>query len=318
MHRRCRACRRPARWRYPLVASADSDASPRPDRRVKGCLLASGYWPPGPFRPEPVVRTTGPGKGFRVDQPPLNAMLQSALDCGDDRELRTALAAGSGLPGPGLNLRLVHELAGAVGDVVQRADPPVKRLAGLLNGWARLSVDEAPGDRPEVILPCVAVAAYGEVAAARPDCWDDEMAKLRRAAGELRGWTRDDDPLVVRAAAAGVAEPRLLGEGARAAPPLRCRAVTDPNPDAAATDQRDPTVDRATVTIAAPAETVWDMVADVTRMGEWSPECYACRWIGKRRGPVAGARFAGFNKRGWVRWVTTNEVVEAERGRAFV
>jgi uncharacterized protein YndB with AHSA1/START domain len=94
--------------------------------------------------------------------------------------------------------------------------------------------------------------------------------------------------------------------------------VTDPNPDAAGTDQRDPTVDRATVTIAAPAETVWDMVADVTRMGEWSPECYACRWIGKRREPVVGARFAGFNKRGRARWVTTNEVVEAERGRTFV
>ncbi|HLM29806.1 MAG TPA: hypothetical protein VK360_07780 [Acidimicrobiales bacterium] len=28
-----------------------------------------------------------------MDQPPLNALLQSALDCGDDRELRTALAA---------------------------------------------------------------------------------------------------------------------------------------------------------------------------------------------------------------------------------
>jgi dimethylaniline monooxygenase (N-oxide forming) len=97
--------------------------------------------------------------------------------------------------------------------------------------------------------------------------------------------------------------------------------VTEPTPDTAdnaRTDQRDPTVDRATVTIAATAETVWDMVADVTRMGEWSPECYACRWIGKRRGPVAGARFAGFNKRGRARWVTTNEVVEAERGRAFV
>jgi dimethylaniline monooxygenase (N-oxide forming) len=97
--------------------------------------------------------------------------------------------------------------------------------------------------------------------------------------------------------------------------------VTEPTPDTAdnaRTDQRDPTGNRATVTIAATAETVWDMVADVTRMGEWSPECYACRWIGKRHEPVVGARFAGFNKRGRARWVTTNEVVEAERGRTFV
>jgi dimethylaniline monooxygenase (N-oxide forming) len=74
----------------------------------------------------------------------------------------------------------------------------------------------------------------------------------------------------------------------------------------------------ASLHIEAPPEALYALVADVTRMGEWSPECYACRWIGKRRGPVAGARFAGFNKRGRARWVTTNEVGEAERGRTFV
>jgi hypothetical protein len=45
-------------------------------------------------------------------------------------------------------------------------------------------------------------------------------ADWARAARELRGWSGDDDPLVVRAAAAGLAEPRLLGEGARAADAL--------------------------------------------------------------------------------------------------
>src|SRR5918995_4406007 len=214
MHRRCRACRRPARWRYPLVASVDSDANPRPDRRVKVCRQDTGV----PTFPAP-SRWSGPPitrKAFEVDQPPLNALLQSALASGDDRELRTALAAGSGLPGPRLNLRLVDELAGAVGDVVRRADPPVERLAGLLDGWARLSVDEAPGDRPEVILPCAAVAAYGEVAAARPDWWDDEMAKLRRAA-------RDRRP---RPAVGGEGEPQqgaapALAPGGRVPPPAR-------------------------------------------------------------------------------------------------
>lgn len=77
-------------------------------------------------------------------------------------------------------------------------------------------------------------------------------------------------------------------------------------------------VDVVSVTIAASPEAVWDMVADVTRMGEWSPECYSCRWVGSRREPVVGARFVGFNRRGWARWLTTNQVEEAERGRAFV
>jgi dimethylaniline monooxygenase (N-oxide forming) len=77
-------------------------------------------------------------------------------------------------------------------------------------------------------------------------------------------------------------------------------------------------VDTASVTVAAAPGDIWDMVSDVTRMGEWSPECTGCRWIGKHRTAEVGARFVGFNKRGWARWATTNEVVEAERGRAFV
>lgn len=97
-------------------------------------------------------------------------------------------------------------------------------------------------------------------------------------------------------------------------------AMADPDPDtqAAEASSTAPPVDEASVVIDAPADVVWDMVADVTRMGEWSPECYSCRWVGRRREPVVGARFVGFNKRGWARWITTNEVVEAERGRAFV
>jgi dimethylaniline monooxygenase (N-oxide forming) len=78
-----------------------------------------------------------------------------------------------------------------------------------------------------------------------------------------------------------------------------------------------PLVDSVSVTIRADAGDLWDMVSDVTRMGEWSPECTSGRWIGKPRGPVVGARFVGFNRRGWARWATTNEVVEAERGKAF-
>jgi len=77
------------------------------------------------------------------------------------------------------------------------------------------------------------------------------------------------------------------------------------------------TLDSASVTVAADAGTLWDMVSDVTRMGEWSPECTGGRWLGKRRTPVVGARFVGFNRRGLARWATTNEVVESARGTAF-
>ena len=92
---------------------------------------------------------------------------------------------------------------------------------------------------------------------------------------------------------------------------------TGPLLSGSVTDTAAAAVDSVSLTIAADAGALWDMVSDVTRMGEWSPECTGGRWIGKRREPVVGARFVGYNKRGWARWATTNEVVEAERGTAF-
>ena len=37
------------------------------------------------------------------------------------------------------------------------------------------------------------------------------------------------------------------------------------------------------IVVARPAEELYDMVADVTRMGEWSPVCKECWWEGRRR-----------------------------------
>ena len=69
-------------------------------------------------------------------------------------------------------------------------------------------------------------------------------------------------------------------------------------------------------TVAAPAERVWDLVSDVTRMGEWSPENTGAEWVSGTPAQV-GARFKGRNKRGKATWSTTCEVTEAERGRVF-
>jgi hypothetical protein len=189
----------------------------------------------------------------------VDVLLGQALATHDDHALRAALTGHSGLPGPRLDLGLVQAFARAVGRLVDPAADgrplDVGALEGLLDGWAALSADEAPGDEPIVILPCAAVAAYGQVGATRPDWWDDEIAKVRRAAGDprwrvrevvaqalqtllaadwprtidaLEGWAGDEDPLVVRAAAAGVAEPPLLrddGDRARSAAAVQRRAV---------------------------------------------------------------------------------------------
>jgi hypothetical protein len=69
--------------------------------------------------------------------------------------------------------------------------------------------------------------------------------------------------------------------------------------------------------VEASAEEVWQLVADVTRIGEWSPECHRAAWIDGADGPAVGARFRGHNRWKLNRWSRVCEVVEAEPGRAF-
>lgn len=68
--------------------------------------------------------------------------------------------------------------------------------------------------------------------------------------------------------------------------------------------------------VAGRPEEVYDMVADVRRMGEWSPVCKAC-WWDPGHGPRAGARFTGRNEWSDQTWETGSEVVVADRGREF-
>lgn len=70
------------------------------------------------------------------------------------------------------------------------------------------------------------------------------------------------------------------------------------------------------VVIARPAELLYDMISDVTRMGEWSPICTAC-WWDEGAGPWAGAWFTGRNEVPGRTWETRSQVVAAERGREF-
>jgi hypothetical protein len=74
---------------------------------------------------------------------------------------------------------------------------------------------------------------------------------------------------------------------------------------------------RVSADIAADPKVVYDLVSDVTRMGEWSPETTSCRWL-SGDGPAAlGARFRGTNKRLVARWTTTCTVTAADPGRRF-
>ena len=74
----------------------------------------------------------------------------------------------------------------------------------------------------------------------------------------------------------------------------------------------------ANITVAASPEAVWAVIADVTRVGEWSGECRGCMWVDGADAPEAGARFRGRNRRGGLRWSRLSEVVLADRPHTLV
>ena len=74
---------------------------------------------------------------------------------------------------------------------------------------------------------------------------------------------------------------------------------------------------RVEATIPAPPEAVYDLVADITRMGEWSPETTDAEWLGDATTAEVGARFKGTNALGKASWATKPTITEASRGRSF-
>ncbi len=80
------------------------------------------------------------------------------------------------------------------------------------------------------------------------------------------------------------------------------------------------TQDSEQLVVNATAEHIYDLVADLPRMGQWSPECQAVEWESGASGPVEGARFVGHNRGGprkLMRWSRRGRVLVADPGRQF-
>lgn len=78
----------------------------------------------------------------------------------------------------------------------------------------------------------------------------------------------------------------------------------------------DPKVISRSTVIAAPAQRVWELVCDLPRMGDYSPEAVGGSWV-RGGGPAVGAVFRGRNARGLRRWSTRSRVVRCVPGREF-
>ena len=70
-------------------------------------------------------------------------------------------------------------------------------------------------------------------------------------------------------------------------------------------------------TIRADAGRLYELVTDLPRMGEWSPENTGGKWVKGATGPAIGAHFKGTNRNGWRRWSTDVVVTAADPGQRF-
>jgi len=110
--------------------------------------------------------------------------------------------------------------------------------------------------------------------------------------------------------------PRIAGANDRAS---TCFAGCFRLGIASASDRANRTVSEQEVQIyvdAAPRR-VWELVADVTRMGEWSPICRRCEWMDGVTGPAVGARFVGHNRQSGLRWSRECEITSCVPGGEF-
>jgi uncharacterized protein YndB with AHSA1/START domain len=70
------------------------------------------------------------------------------------------------------------------------------------------------------------------------------------------------------------------------------------------------------VHVAADPARVWEVVADVEAMAEWSPELVRVEWQGDADGPAKGARYVGHNRNPAIgEWRTVSEFTECAPAR---
>jgi hypothetical protein len=69
--------------------------------------------------------------------------------------------------------------------------------------------------------------------------------------------------------------------------------------------------------IDADADRLYDLVSDVTRTPEWSPEVISCDWLDGAAGAAVGARFRARNRRRWFTWSNKPVIETADRGKNF-
>lgn len=154
----------------------------------------------------------------------------------DEERILEFLASNSNLPGPRGNLELAHAFAEACENFSAIAPEEMWTLASKL---ASIPASEAPVNDPKEFLSFCGAVAAGAVGSVRETYYEQALALLRKLSvdsrwrmregvamgiqrliaargqdvlSDLCRWILDDDWLTMRAVAAGVSEPALLGD----------------------------------------------------------------------------------------------------------
>jgi uncharacterized protein YndB with AHSA1/START domain len=69
----------------------------------------------------------------------------------------------------------------------------------------------------------------------------------------------------------------------------------------------------AEIMVAAPPGVVWDLLADITNTGNWSPECIRAAWLDGHHDARPGVRFSGRNRvPGGFEWTVTCVITQSD------
>ncbi len=179
----------------------------------------------------------------------LDGLFDQWVQDGRPQGLTGYLLSNSNLPGRRANL----ELAAAFGDVAEvHARAATGELWGLCLTLTEISADQAPVNTAEEFLPFCGTIGLGAIGSASPEFYDRALRRLRTLASDprwrmreavcfalqrllarrssdtlkvLEDWAKDRNLLEMRAAAAAVADPGLLEDGAFAARALQIHEI---------------------------------------------------------------------------------------------
>lgn len=71
------------------------------------------------------------------------------------------------------------------------------------------------------------------------------------------------------------------------------------------------------MTVPLPPARLWDLITEVPRISDWSPECRHIGWLEPTAEPRVGSRFQCRNLRQDAVWTTTSTITELDPPRTF-